>query len=87
MLKQQDVRNACRAAIDNFVNNGCLEELLEYFDAYARHIEATSARDMTAERVKNWRTNETTKDYLPKLRQWIIDRVEFVSTHKNFGIY
>lgn len=87
LLKQQEVRDACRESIDSFINNGGLEELLEYFDTYARHIEATSARDMSADRVKNWRTIETTKDYLPKLRQWIIDRVELVSTDENFGIY
>lgn len=66
--------------------------LLEYFDSYADIIEVSAAQNGEAwpypnEYFVDADTSEHFRSNVTALRQWLVNRVEWLSAHKNLGLY
>lgn len=67
--------------------------LLEYLDEYANHLEPSAIENGTiwpADHSVSWRQSECSFEFRKNyatLIEWLKDRVDYISTHKNFGLY
>lgn len=74
--------------LDNFKAN-LLPQLLEYMDQYADEIEPSALENGLIWPVKPGVTEGSFnfRENVEKLKTWILDRVEFISTDPNYGLY
>lgn len=88
LFSRPEFRTLYREKLDNFKQN-LLPTLLEYMDEYADEIEPSAIENGVVWAPEAGRTEGSFnfRENVKTLKQWIIDRVEYISNHENFGLY
>lgn len=88
LFSRPEFRTLYQEKLDNFKQN-LLPTLLEYMDEYADEIEPSAIENGVVWAPEAGRTEGSFyfRENVDKLKDWIIDRVEYISNHPNFGLY
>ena len=88
LFSRPEFRTLYREKLDNFKQT-LLPTLLEYMDEYADEIEPSAIENGVVWAPEAGRTEGSFnfRENVKTLKQWIIDRVEYISNHENFGLY
>lgn len=88
LFSRPEFRTLYREKLDNFKQT-LLPTLLEYMDEYAGEIEPSAIENGVVWAPEAGRTEGSFnfRENVKTLKQWIIDRVEYISNHPNFGLY
>ena len=88
LFSRPEFRTLYQEKLDNFKQN-LLPTLLEYMDEYADEIEPSAIENGVVWAPEAGRTEGSFyfRENVDKLKDWIIDRVEYISNHENFGLY
>lgn len=88
LFSRPEFRTLYQQKFDNFKQN-LLPTLLEYMDEYADEIEPSAIENGVVWAPEAGRTEGSFnfRENVKTLKQWIIDRVEYISNHENFGLY
>ncbi|HIY48549.1 MAG TPA: CotH kinase family protein [Candidatus Barnesiella excrementavium] len=88
LFSRPEFRTLYQEKLDNFKQN-LLPTLLEYMDEYADEIEPSAIENGVVWAPEEGRTEGSFyfRENVDKLKDWIIDRVEYISNHPNFGLY
>lgn len=88
LFSRPEFRTLYREKLDNFKQT-LLPMLLEYMDEYADEIEPSAIENGVVWAPEAGRTEGSFnfRENVKTLKQWIIDRVEYISNHPNFGLY
>lgn len=88
LFSRPEFRTLYREKLDNFKQT-LLPMLLEYMDKYADEIEPSAIENGVVWAPEAGRTEGSFnfRENVKTLKQWIIDRVEYISNHENFGLY
>ena len=88
LFSRPEFRTLYQEKLDNFKQN-LLPALLEYMDEYADEIEPSAIENGVVWAPEAGRTEGSFnfRENVKTLKQWIIDRVEYISNHENFGLY
>lgn len=88
LFSRPEFRTLYQEKFDNFKQN-LLPTLLEYMDEYADEIEPSAIENGVVWAPEEGRTEGSFnfRENVKTLKQWIIDRVEYISNHENFGLY
>ena len=73
----------------NYFKENLLPQLLDYMDQYAEQIEPSAIENGVRWPVVAGVTKGSFdfKENAARLRQWILNRVDYISSHENFGLY
>lgn len=88
LFSRPEFRTLYREKLDSFKQT-LLPTLLEYMDEYADEIEPSAIENGVVWAPEAGRTEGSFnfRENVKALKQWIIDRVEYISNHENFGLY
>ena len=88
LFSRSEFRTLYREKLDNFKQN-LLPARLEYMDEYADEIEPSAIENVVVWAPEAGRTAGSFhfRENVEKLKQWIADRIEYISNHPNFGLY
>ncbi len=88
LFSRPEFRTLYQEKLDNFKQN-LLPTLLEYMDEYADEIEPSAIENGVVWAPEAGRTEGSFnfRENVKTLKQWIIDRIEYISNHPNFGLY
>ncbi len=92
LFKNQEFRSLYEKKWNEFVTT-IYPELLKYLDEYADHIEPSAIKNGTiwpADYSISWRRSECSFEFRKNyaaLMDWLNNRVDFISGHRNFGLY
>lgn len=88
ICSRPEFRTLYQQKFDNFKQN-LLPALLEYMDEYADEIEPSAIENGVVWAPEAGRTEGSFhfRENVEKLKQWIADRIEYISNHPNFGLY
>lgn len=88
LFSRPEFRTLYQEKLDNFKQN-LLPTLLEYMDEYADEIEPSAIENGVVWAPEAGRTEGSFnfRENVKTLKQWIADRIEYISNHPNFGLY